>query len=422
MHKFIAPAAVAAALLAAVAVPTAAQAAPRTVPVPEIGAVFSNGEHTSVHDGIAEMSTAPRMGIGSANGTTGFDDARVVVRDAQGREVCDTDDNGYDSDGGWECNATPTTLPVGTHTIRAIAYDADGTPSAASAPVRLTVTGEAGGDDDSTAEPVAGGVDAGFTAPGATAQPAPGDVDAGFTHPGSGAVADPSIPTPQGVVNEFGDLRSIGATVQSGLTVDIHDEGGALVASKRANGGFAESLVPTPAAGTSATYLVTAHDDEQHTSAPLRLTVHGQAVSGEAVVAQPAPGGVDAGFTAPGSGDGDGNGSDDSVAQPAPGDVDAGFTHPGAESGDSFAAPTADWAYIRSIGGQQTVIAALHTRPGATVVVTESNGTVHRFTADGSGRVDVSMPWMGNASPAFTAVAHDGDTVSATATIMPTRG
>ncbi|OIH95273.1 hypothetical protein [Curtobacterium sp. MCBA15_001] len=210
MDKFIAPAALAAALVATVAVPTAAQAA-TPVPTPEIGAVFSNGEHTSVYDGIAELEFSPVMGIGSATGDDRFAGVRVDVVDDQGNQVCTTETNPYVSDGGWDCYATPLTLGAGVHTIHAVAYDSEGRPAAESAPVRLTVGG--GSDDagdDSTAQPAPGPVDVGFTHPGAgagsedtTAQPAPGPVDWGFTHPGAGESGGSDAPTAEWAVIRF---------------------------------------------------------------------------------------------------------------------------------------------------------------------------------------------------------------------------
>lgn len=189
MHKFIAPAALAAALVATVAVPTAAQAA-TPVPTPEIGAVFSNGEHTSVYDGVADMEYGPVMGLGSATGDDRFAGVRVDVVDDQGNQVCSTETNPYVSDGGWDCYATPLTLAPGVHTIHAVAHGADGQPAAESAPVRLTVgsgsdAGGGAGDEDTTA------------------QPAPGPVDGGFTHPGAGESGGSDAPTAEWAVIRF---------------------------------------------------------------------------------------------------------------------------------------------------------------------------------------------------------------------------
>ncbi|OIH95505.1 hypothetical protein [Curtobacterium sp. MCBA15_001] len=145
MQKQYIPSIIALALLGAVALPAAANAAPaQPVKTPQIQGVGGNGQWNLVGSGsnaAGEVSVRSSEGIsiGSVAGATGFKNKKVVVTDENGAEVCDSGATAGQSTA-WMCTAMPHMLPVGDHTLTAVAYSKDGSRrSATSRPVTVHV-------------------------------------------------------------------------------------------------------------------------------------------------------------------------------------------------------------------------------------------------------------------------------------------
>lgn len=282
--KHVIPGAIALAVVGAVAMPAAAHAAePRALKTPQIEGVGGDGQWNLVGSesnaaGEVSVRSSDAISIGSVASATGFRNKKVVVSDENGAEVCDSGATAGQSTA-WMCTATPRTLPVGDHTMTAVAYSKDGSrKSATSLPVTVHVL-------------------EGTPQTGAPAAP-----EVAVSHEGTTTTVRFTSGTP------YGTLKTFGADGKPSVTKHL-DEHGATTLT------FDDSDLRGPV-----TYTAVVVDAKNVASEPTAFTVgDGDAtappVAQESNTAIPAPGPVDTGFTA---GTGSDAGSAESDAPTAP--------------------------------------------------------------------------------------------------------